>query len=317
MKYMTPEHNASSALVLRVNELFHDLEGAAYADVHPEIFERERERWDTLLAEYVTGLPRPLRCLDVGCGTGFVSERLLQRLHSGDSLVCADISQTMLDICRKRFGDNPEKITINTLKLAHEHLDLENSSVDVVMMNSVLHHVPNSGLFLAELSRVLAPGGLLMIGHEPNNLFWRNAFLRKQYALLHALTPKRMAAALLKKIGLYGRAVIAKKDTFLDELNARLLEEGTISEPLTRTDLSRLVDVHSPTAGGLRLNEGFDPYALLKTLPFEMSSVFTYNHLSKISGTRFLLRPYEALLAKVLPGSGSTFFLVARKRSDA
>ena len=38
----------SPELVLKVNELFHDVEGSAYAGVHPEIFEGETARWDEI-----------------------------------------------------------------------------------------------------------------------------------------------------------------------------------------------------------------------------------------------------------------------------
>ena len=41
MRY-TPE------LVLKVNEVFHDVEGSAYAGVHPEIFQGETARWDEI-----------------------------------------------------------------------------------------------------------------------------------------------------------------------------------------------------------------------------------------------------------------------------
>lgn len=311
---MTPERDASSALVLRVNELFHDMEGAAYADVHPEIFESERRRWERMLDRDVTGHEGPIHCVDIGCGTGFVSELMLARLRSGDSLTCADISETMLTICREKFSGNRTGVAMETLKLWDESIDLPDASADVIAMNSVLHHVPDSRRLLAEITRVLKPGGILMIGHEPNARFWRSRAMRFQYRAAHALVPKRLAATILKKIGLYGSAVKPTPDAFLDELNARLLAEGTITAPLTRTDLSPLIDVHSPTAGGFRYNEGFDPTHVLDGLPMVDLRIETYNHLSKMSDAVFL-RPYVWLLGCMLPQDGATFFLSARKAS--
>lgn len=310
---MTPDP-ASAALVLRVNELYHDLEGADYAHIHPEIFEAEWRRWDALLRRFVTPMSRPVRCIDVGCGTGFVSEQLLPRLRGSDSLVCADISEAMLDVCRKKFAGNERNVAVETLKLHNESIGLPNASVDVVVLNSVLHHIPDSRLFLTELARILKPGGIVMIGHEPNARFWQSRFLRTQYRVLHALVPKRLAATVLKKTGLYGAAVKPKPDAFLDTLNAQLLSEGTIATPLTRTDVSRLIDIHSPTAGGIRTDEGFDPYTLFDGLPMENACVETYNHLSKMSDTAFV-RPYGWLLSYLLPRNGATFFLVARKKT--
>lgn len=310
---MTPEPS-SAALVLRVNEVFHDMEGAAYGDVHPEIFGSERRRWERSLDTHVAGHAGAVRCVDIGCGTGFVSELLLARLRSGDSLVCADISETMLGICREKFSGNDAGVAVETLKLRDESIGLPDSSADVVAMNSVLHHVPDAPRLLAEIVRVLKPGGALLIGHEPNARFWRSGAMRFQYRAAHALVPKRLAASILKKLGLYGSAVKTKPDAFLDKLNATLLAEGAIATPLTRTDLSPLIDVHSPTAGGFRFDKGFDPYAVLDGLPMETTHVETYNHLSKMSDTVFL-RPYARLLGMLLPRHGATFFLAARKRS--
>ena len=312
---MTPER-ASAALVLRVNEVFHDMEGAAYGNVHPEIFESERRRWERLLDAYVAGHAGAFRCVDLGCGTAFVSELLLRRLRGGDSLVCADVSDTMLGICGGKFSGNGGGVALETLKLRDETIGLPDASADVVAMNSVLHHVPDARRLLEEIARVLKPGGVLLIGHEPNARFWRSAAMRFQYRAAHALVPKRLAANVLKALGLYGSAVKSKADPFLDELNGRLLAEGTIATPLTRTDLSRLIDVHSPTAGGFRFDEGFDPYSLLAGLPRDGLRVETYNHLSKMSDAPFL-RPYAWLLGKLLPRTGATFFLAARKRSAA
>lgn len=310
---MTPE-DTHAALVLRVNEVFHDMEGATYSDVHPEIFESERLRWERLLDRHVAGHEGNIRCVDVGCGTGFVSELLLARLREGDSLTCADISDTMLGICREKFSNNDRGVAVDTLKLRDETIGLPDASADVVAMNSVLHHVPDAKRFLSEIARVLKPGGTLLIGHEPNARFWRSKAMRFQYRTAHALVPKRLAATLLKKIGLYGSAVKPKPDTFLDELNARLLAEGTIVAPLTRTDLSPLIDVHSPTAGGFRYDEGFDPTRVLDGLPMDDVRVETYNHLSKMSDAA-LLRPYSWLLGRLFPRDGATFFLSARKVS--
>ena len=309
---MTPD-TQHAALVLRVNELFHDLEGAEYANVHPEIFEAEGRRWDRLLDRFVARAMHPMHCIDVGCGTGFVSERVMRIMHSGDSLICADISETMLNVCRKKFDGNERGIAIDMLKLHDESISLPDAVADLVVLNSVLHHVPNAQRFLSELTRVLKPGGLLMIGHEPNCRFWQSN-LRRQYLMAHAMVPKRLAATMLKFMGLYNGTVKQKHDVFLDELNALLLAEGTISTPLTRTDVSRLVDVHSPTAGGIRANEGFDPFTLLDGLPMQTMEIETYNHLSKMSDAP-LLRPYVWLLGKLLPRDGATFFLVARKRA--
>src|SRR4051794_38980690 len=99
MRY-TPE------LVLKVNEVFHDVEGSAYAGLHPEIFEGEAARWDEIAQSELAPRRRPILVMDVGCGTGFVAERIAPVLTNDDTFVCADLSQSMLDACRTTLRDN-------------------------------------------------------------------------------------------------------------------------------------------------------------------------------------------------------------------
>lgn len=304
---------AHRRLVLRTNELFHDLEGAAYATVHPEIFEREKMRWERLTDAY---LPKnkALVALDLGSGTGFVGECLLAHMRAESRLICADISKEMLNVSVERLTALFKNSQVEPLHMRDERIALPDEAADVITMNSVLHHIPDSDLFLKEIYRVLKPGGLLFIGHEPNTLFYRSPLLM-QSLWMHYLAPKRIAASILKMLGLYDRTVKQKADPLLDALNVKLMEEKLIESPLTRADLSPLIDVHSPTAGGLRKEEGFDPFTLPATCSLRLVHAETYNHLGKLSGKHAVLRPYESLLRWVLPKKGATFFLIAKKAS--
>jgi len=299
-------------LVLRVNELFHDLEGEAYDTVHPEIFQNEVDRWDRVLAAKFPRHEGPTTLLDIGTGTGFVGDRLLPHLREGDTLVCADISAQMLQLTVPRLEKVKKGLVVKPLKMDGEELALPDNSVDMVMMNSVLHHVPDTTKFLTEITRVLRPNGLLIIGHEPNNRFFQS-FLLTQFRVFQQMTPKRMAAMLLKRIGLYAHVVAAKEHPLLAPINKALFAEGLITEPLTRSDLSALIDVHSPTAGGIRKEEGFDPFTLMDAYGYRTVHIETYNHLSKLSGHHAAVHPYEWLLRHCFRKTGATFFLVTQK----
>ena len=138
-----------------------------------------------------------------------------------------------------------------------------------------------------------------------------------QASLLHELTPKRIAAKILKSLKLYHSVTKQKSDLVLEKINVILTAEGLIKEPLTRTDLSRLIDIHSPTAGGIRREEGFDPLTVLETCgAFNIQLVETYNHLSKMSGSHIFLKPYERLMKCMFPNDGATFFLIAEKVTE-
>lgn len=308
-------------LVLRVNELFHDLEGEEYDDIHPEIFEREKERWEQVFRQILPVQQKsgPMTCLDIGAGTGFIGSIILPMLSENDRLICADISQEMLNHCMKKLRHAHPTKRIEIQKLHDEVLPFETESIDAIMMNSVLHHIPDPKKIIEEMCRVLKKNGVLIIGHEPNADFFKHPFLRIQERLFHYSTAKRVAAFILKSIGLYRYLVPQKqsKDPVLEQINEILLSEGLVDTPLDRKRLCSIVDIHSPTAGGLHANRGFGANTVLKPWNdrLETLSLYTYNHLGKESGKHPWFRGYEKLLQSLLPNSGSTFFVTAQKRS--
>lgn len=94
----------------------------------------------------------PARVLDVGCGTGDFSERLQHQLAV--DLVALDLSPRMVDLARAR-GLNAMNAHIQALPFAGDE-------IDCVLANRVLYHVPNLDKGLAEIARVLRPGGTLV-----------------------------------------------------------------------------------------------------------------------------------------------------------
>ncbi len=304
------QHDTDS-LVLRVNELFHDCEGEAYENVHPEIFTRELQRWKNVLEKYAMPSVTERFFVDIGCGTGFVSMLIAERLSKNDSLLCTDISQEMLTVCSRKLLATHPHIRLSMYKVTNESLAIPSSSTDVITMNSVLHHIPDAEALLDECLRILKPGGLLFIGHEPNSRFFRNTFLRMQYVMLSRL--KTLAGRRRGK----RKKSDGAPDARLTKINETLLREGLIVSPLTPNELSALIDIHSPTAGGLHKERGFDAVHVLdRSKQWEIIELQTYNHLSKISGLFGFLARYEKLLTFLLPRHGSIFFLVARKKEE-
>ncbi len=94
---------------------------------------------------------------DLGCGTGALLPRLAERTGAA---VGVDNSQSMLDIARARFAAEPA-IELRMGEL--EHLPLRDGEARAAVMNLSLHHLSRPGPALAEVERVLAPGGLLVV----------------------------------------------------------------------------------------------------------------------------------------------------------
>ena len=134
-----------------------------------QFFNAIAEHWDTLSREVLGGfdlagavteaLPPDCRvAVDLGCGTGTVLERL--RPHVG-TLIGVDGSPRMLEVSRRRFGERADGLSLRIGEL--EHLPLRDEEADFACINMVLHHLSEPERALAEIRRVLVPGGLLVI----------------------------------------------------------------------------------------------------------------------------------------------------------
>ena len=91
--------------------------------------------------------------LDVATGTGLVAERLLARGHRVTGL---DQSPDMLAVARRRFGDRIELVEASATKIP-----FPNASFDHLTFTYLLRYVDDPGATLAELARVVRPGGTI------------------------------------------------------------------------------------------------------------------------------------------------------------
>lgn len=157
--------------------------------VDPGRAQREREHFDRLIAEQgdvwwghktlagrarladrvarigalLLGQSDP-RCLELGCGVGTFSLPLLEE-HPGLRLLGVDISGRCVELARARLsGFEQAEFRVGDAT----RLDLPAQSFDLVLGNSVLHHLDLERT-LCEIYRVLRPGGWLWFS-EPSML---------------------------------------------------------------------------------------------------------------------------------------------------
>lgn len=109
--------------------------------------------------------------LDWGCGKGQVS-KLLRDLRPKHVESCDVISEKE----DSAFGQETpiiERFNIKVQPLEHEYiLPYGENTFDVVLSVGVLEHVPNDRASLAEIKRVLKPGGLFFCFFLPTDLAW-------------------------------------------------------------------------------------------------------------------------------------------------
>ncbi|MFF5083760.1 class I SAM-dependent methyltransferase [Actinoplanes sp. NPDC000266] len=106
--------------------------------------------------------------LDVGCGTGLIAFGALERLGPGGRVIFSDISQDLLDECRRRAGEDARCRFVRAD--ASDLSAIPDGTVDVVTTRSVLIYSTRRERAFAEFFRVLRPGGRLSI-FEPINRF--------------------------------------------------------------------------------------------------------------------------------------------------
>ena len=125
-----------------------------------------------------------LRLLDAGCGTGSYSAVLRRYVGEIDAV---DLNPSMLEVARAKLDRIPGcPVTLHEAGI--DALPFEDARFDAVMVNQVLHHLPDSPhdgwpalrRVLGELARVLQPGGVAVINtcsHEQIRRGWWYASL--------------------------------------------------------------------------------------------------------------------------------------------
>jgi SAM-dependent methyltransferase len=131
-------------------------------------WERRRadmERVSKPVQEWLVGALAPLpgeTILELAAGAGDTGFAAAARLGADGRLVSTDFSPEMTEVARRRGADlgltNVEYRTMDA-----EHIDLEDASVDGVICRFALMLMADAEAALAEIRRVLRPGGRLVL----------------------------------------------------------------------------------------------------------------------------------------------------------
>ncbi len=111
---------------------------------------------DILLKRLAT--PPGSTILDLGCGNGFFTFPAAVAMGEG-MVIAADMFEPMLKLLRQR--NTPDNIQI--LLVEEVKLDIEDESVDAAVLISLYHEFKSPLDNLAEIRRVLKPGGKMLI----------------------------------------------------------------------------------------------------------------------------------------------------------
>ena len=183
-----------------------------------------REHYTRIATALLEGVDlRSRQVLDVGGGTGVLSLLALER--GAARVVCGDQSLYMLHRCRAKAaaaGHNADRVAVQLLDA--ERLPFADNSFQAVLSSMLLGLVPDQARVVAEMARVVQPGGAVALSTHGPELYWQasDAMFRavpKRYVLGYRLEfwPRDEAAVagLLSRAGLV--EVRTRRITWQDE----------------------------------------------------------------------------------------------------
>lgn len=125
-----------------------------------QLFSENPQGWFSWIFDTLETLPTRANVLELGCGAGSLWSACPQRIPAGWSLTLSDFSSGMLQAAWRNLvvigrGIKFEQIDAQAIPYPDE-------SFDIVIANHMLYHVPDRPGALAEIRRVLKPGGHLV-----------------------------------------------------------------------------------------------------------------------------------------------------------
>lgn len=315
-------NNYSEKLVQRVNELHYNYLNEKY---HPsEIFTQEINRWKKITKLFLNTSNSKI-VVDIGTGTGFIPLSIANSLNKESIFICSDISQRILDTAENNIKKENFQCKFKFIKIKSQvpfRLPFETNFANIITINSVLHHIKDTNIFLKEVNRVLKPNGILFIGHEPNKYFNKNSFLWYNHFLFRILMDPKFTISeigkkthLIKIFKLIYHIIYPKRgkeyanySVACKKINEVLFNENLINASLTLEEINEIVDIKAEI--GFKFDSLFSNFKLLY---FE-----TYNHLLWVNIKYYnnqFIKKYNKWLRKKFPKERATFFVVLRKMS--
>lgn len=113
-------------------------------------------------AATLLGDPRGARALDVGTGTAKIPVLLLAR-RPGVTVLAVDMADEMLRVAAQNLARAGLEGACRLAKMDAKALAVPSASFDLVLSNSLAHHLPEPLDLFREIARVVAPGGAVLV----------------------------------------------------------------------------------------------------------------------------------------------------------
>jgi 2-polyprenyl-6-hydroxyphenyl methylase / 3-demethylubiquinone-9 3-methyltransferase len=158
------------SISIPVNNTIYDELGERWYDAHDDpvalLRAESRLRNPWVAAHIFRAFGRHARVLDVGCGAGFLSNHLARE---GFEVTGIDASQASIDVAARHDETRKARYLLGDAM----RLPFADASFDVVCAMDFLEHVEEPAAVVAEVSRVLKPGGVFFFHtFNRNPLAW-------------------------------------------------------------------------------------------------------------------------------------------------
>ena len=155
------------------------------------------------------------RVIDIGAGPGFVAYEMGQLVGSDGEVFGVDSNETMVQLARERCADQPW-VSFKTADATQ--LPAPDATFDVAVSTQVFEYVPDVDAALAEMYRVLRPGGRgLIVASDWDSIIWNSSAPNRMEKVLSAFaehcahqTLPRTLASRLGSLGFEIRDVQAR-----------------------------------------------------------------------------------------------------------
>lgn len=138
----------------------HQYRDASNLDVRVELHRRFSTNpvgWMLWVFDHLLKLPEEARILELGCGPGHLWKENIDRIPARWRITLSDLSPGMLDTAWRNLVVTGR--TFRFQEVDAQSIPFEEEAFDAVIANHMLYHVPDRPRAIAEIRRVLKPGG--------------------------------------------------------------------------------------------------------------------------------------------------------------
>ena len=116
--------------------------------------------WFRWVFDALLKLPENAKILELGCGPAYLWKESISRIPAGWDITLSDLSSGMLDAAWRNLVVSGRAFQFKEIDA--QSIPFEDETFDVVIANHMLYHVSDRPKSIAEIKRVLKPGGQLI-----------------------------------------------------------------------------------------------------------------------------------------------------------